>query len=268
MKIIAVDDNRFSLDFLTRELKKARPYDAIFSFSLPSKALTFVREECDQLDVAFLDVEMPGMSGVELAANIKKKFPRVIIIFVTAYPQYRDHAFKIHANGYLMKPISKDLLNKELNEIMESFITPVKGRIVVHTFGSFECYVDDKPIKFSRSKSKELLAYLVDRRGASCTMNELAAVLIEDDGEEKAQQRNVRNWIADLKSSLHAVNADKIILKEHNSIAIDVTEIDCDYYRFLLGEPTAVNSFLGEYMSNYSWAEFTVAELVVKSMKK
>lgn len=262
MNILAVDDNRFALESLTRELAEARPQANVRGFSLPRAALESVSSMTEPLDVAFLDIEMPGMSGVALAVKIKERFPQAIIIFVTAYPQYREEAFKVHANGYLMKPVAREMLDRELNEITQPFISTPRGRVRAQTFGSFELYVDDRPLKFARTKSKELVAYLIDRRGAACTMNELAAVLFEEDGEERAQQSHVRHLISDLRATLSAAGAPDIIIKGRNSIAVNVKAIDCDYYRLLEGEPTAMNRFLGEYMSSYSWAEFTVGALV------
>ncbi|MDO5559233.1 MAG: response regulator [Oscillospiraceae bacterium] len=261
MNILAADDNKYALETLIREIEDIIPGNTINSFTLPSKALDFINNECRELKLAFLDVEMPGMSGIELAAWIKKKFPRVVIIFVSAYPQYTLDAFKVHAAGYLVKPISKEMLETELSELSQPFIYKTLGRIRAHTFGNFELYVDEKPVRFARSKSKELIAFLIDRRGASCTMNELAAVLFDESGNEKAQQRYIRNLIADIKASLSDIKAESIICKGRNSISIDISQIDCDYYRMLEGEPAAVNMFLGEYMTNYSWAEFTVGEL-------
>ena len=51
------------------------------------------------------------------------------------------------------------------------------------------------------------------------------------------------------------------MIKKWNYLAIDPERIDCDYYNFLAGDVRAINSYTGEYMSNYSWAEFTTAYL-------
>lgn len=58
------------------------------------------------------------------------------------------------------------------------------------------------------------------------------------------------------------MNSDNIIIKNRNSIAIDCASVDCDYYDFLRHIPYAVNSYHGEYMIQYSWAEITTAVLL------
>ena len=121
--------------------------------------------------------------------------------------------------------------------------------------------MDNKPLVFKRAKTKELLAYLVDQMGASATMGELMAVIWEDGPDTSSRQSNLRNLIADMKNVLSDAGVGNIILKNRNSIAIDCASVDCDYYDFLRHIPYAVNSYRGEYMMQYSWAEITTAAL-------
>ncbi len=74
-------------------------------------------------------------------------------------------------------------------------------------------------------------------------------------------QQHLRNLIADLKNVLTDAGVGNTILKNRNSIAIDCVLVDCDYYDFLRHIPYAVNSYHGEYMMQYSWAEITTASL-------
>ena len=62
-----------------------------------------------------------------------------------------------------------------------------------------------------------------------------------------------------LKNSLSKINAEKIIIKQHNSIALNTTLIDCDYYKLLQGDEKIANNFTGDFMYQYSWAEPTAA---------
>ena len=72
-------------------------------------------------------------------------------------------------------------------------------------------------------------------------------------------RQHLRNLIADLKNVLTDAGVGNTILKNRNSIAIDCVLVDCDYYDFLRHIPYAVNSYHGEYMMQYSWAEITTA---------
>lgn len=152
----------------------------------------------------------------------------------------------------------REALRRWLEEERES------KRLRVQTFGNFEVFYDETPIHFRRSRTKELLAYLIDRRGAGSTMGELISVLWEGRPDTDNVRSQLRSLIADLRTTLRAIGQESLIIKRRDLIAVDPSRVECDYYRFLSGDKTAGNSFRGEYMSNYSWAETTVGALQQK----
>ena len=129
---------------------------------------------------------------------------------------------------------------------------------------SFEVFYEGTPVQFPRSLAKELLAYLVDLRGASANTAELCEVLWEDSVKAQKNRHYFCNIVAELKKVLKACGAEKVFICERNLFAIDVNQVDCDYYRFLEGDVAAVNSYHGEYMRQYSWAEMTLGALEKK----
>ena len=135
-----------------------------------------------------------------------------------------------------------------------------KKKVRVQTFGGFDVFVDDKPLTFGRSKSKELLAYLVDRRGNSITAAEACAVLWEDEAGEARIKNYFRTVVKELRKTLLEADADDILVKRYNSYAIDPALLDCDSYRFLQGEPRAVNLYRHDYLLPYEWAEFSIGQ--------
>ena len=137
----------------------------------------------------------------------------------------------------------------------------INCRIQIKTFGGFDLYVDGRPVKFGRAKAKELLAYLVDRRGSSVTTGEACAVLFEDAGNTASGKSYFRTILHELMKALKRVGAEEILRKEWNSYAVVPETFDCDFYRFLEGDPVAVNQYLNDYLPAYSWAEIRNAEL-------
>ena len=214
------------------------------------------------MDVAFLDIQTGGMNGLQLAVELKKMKPDIHIIFVTGYPQYAVEAFFIHATGYLLKPVTEEAVDRELTFIYRD--VRQKRRIEIKTFGGFDLYVDGQLVRFGRAKSKELLAYLVDRRGLSVTTGEAYAVLFEDAQDTLSGKSYFRTILHEMINSLKKAGADEILLKGYNSYAVIPEKFDCDYYRFLQGDPIAVNAFQNDYMLSYSWAEIRNAELGFK----
>lgn len=249
MRIIAVDDEQPALEKIVMQLSEIT--NEVKGFSNPNEALEYVKNNA--VDVAFLDIEMYGMDGLELARQVKMASPATSVIFLTGHSHYAVDAFKVKAQGYLLKPASKEDIERELEE--------QTGGLKVQTFGNFEIFSDGTPVKFGRSKSKELLAYLIDRRGAAATMNEIITVLWENRQGDKNTQSLLRNIISDLTLSLKSASAENLLIKKRNSLSVNVDIIQCDYYDFLNGDMRAVNSFSGEYMTNYGWAEFRLGTL-------
>ena len=123
-------------------------------------------------------------------------------------------------------------------------------------------YVGEKLLHFSRVKSKEVFAYLIDRKGSKVNGNKICAVVYEDAGNETSNKSSLRSCIADMKEALHAVGADDVLIKGWDSYAVDTSLIECDYYDWEKNEPYAIHSFHGEYMAQYSWAEETLAYIM------
>ena len=215
-------------------------------------------------DIVWLDIEMPGASGLEASAEIKKVSPDTNIVFVTAYTDYAIDAFKMHAGGYVLKPVSEQRLRDEIDNIRRSSGKKEEhnsGLLRIQCFGNFEVFGKNGIVRFSRSLSKEALAYLVDRRGAGCTVGEICSVLWEDRTADKALKSQCRVILGSLKKDLEQAGAAGVIVKYWNTWGIDTDKVECDYYAFLRKDSTAVNSFRGEYMAQYSWAEMTVGRL-------
>ena len=234
MKILAVDDEKIALEGLISAIREAEPSAEIWGFRKVSQVLEFYSKQA--CDVAFLDIQMRTMSGIELAKRLKLITPQVNIIFATGYGDYREDAFEMHVSGYLTKPITPDKIRTELDNLRYPPAIRQTKRVEIVTFGNFEIYVDRKPLRFKYDKTKELLAYLVDRKGAYCGNAEIMSILWEDECRA--------SYLGNLKKDL----AD--VLKERGCQNVINT-----------GKAAALNRYHGEYMAQYSWAEFTNAEL-------
>lgn len=264
MNILIVDDEQNALFELEHTVKSVCKDAQIVGFTSPKDALNFASTH--DIDIVFLDIEMRTMNGLQLAKALKDIHPYVNLIFVTGYSQYAVDAFSIRSSGYLLKPASREDVETELEHLRMPITT--RTHIRVQTFGNFEVFIDDSPMLFPRARIKEILAYLIDRKGASVTMGELAGVLWEDKPFTTSQKSYLRTLISELMSTLKEYQVESIVIKTHNSIAVDITKFSCDYYDFLRMKVSAINAFCGEYMSNYSWAEFTLGSLVQHVIKK
>ncbi len=253
MKIIAVDDERIALEGLLDMIGEAAPTAELNGFEYPEDALAFVDE--NDCNIAFLDVEMAGMSGVELAEQLKRRNPDINIIFATGFEEYRKEAYDLHASGYLTKPITVEKVKRELSDLRRPITKNVRLR--VQAFGNFEVFVDETPIAFKYSKTKELFAYLIDRKGALCTLAEMQAVLFEDGSNHESYMKSLRR---DLLGILTLLGCEDVVVQQRGKLGIIPDRVECDYYDWCDGKRKGI-LWQGEYMAQYSWSEYTAGVL-------
>ena len=259
MRIYAIDDEPDMLELMHREIQKAAPDAEIRDYSHPGELLTAAKET--PCDAAFLDIRMPDMDGMELAEALKHLNPKVNIIFVTGYSEYKANAFDLRASGYIMKPVSAMDVREELRHLR--FHVGAEKRVRFRCFGRFEALIDGKPVRFRRSKTLEVLAYLVDCR-SMCSTQEIMAALWED---EKSGSY-VRNLRKDLLDTFAAAGCEDIFFQQWDKLGIDASRVSCDYYDWIAGNSTAQEEFWGEYMHQYEWAEFTRRKLEERKLRE
>ena len=259
MIAIAVDDEILMLGALVAAIKASPDISEVSQFSGCDEALDFVKE--NSVDVAFLDINMRGMGGLALAEKICSVCPDCKIVFCTGYEEYAIPAFKLHASGYLMKPVSAKDVQVEIDNIKG--IRQSQKPLTVKCFGNFEVYAKGEKLTFKRSKTKELFAFLVDRNGAGVTVAEIGVALWENNAGQK-NQNYIHQLFRDLRQTLEAIGMEEIFERNNYLYSVNPEKIDCDYYGYLkTGKP----EFIGEYMSQYSWAEGTCGLLWEKKIK-
>ena len=266
MITISVDDQINTAEEIVKLMTEIDPEGSHSPFSDVEKAVAYASEW--HPDVAWLDIEMPGMSGLELSMEIKKVSPRTNIVFVTGHERFAYQSFQLHASGFILKPFSKEDIERELQNLRDPITKPEKkktGLLRIQCFGNFEVFDSkDAPVRFKRSRSKEVLAALIDRRGAMCSVGELSGLLFEDSDDDSSSKKQLRVFLSSLRDDLSKAGAEKVLIKGWNAYGVDCALLDCDYLDYLKGDTAAVNSFMGEYMLQYSWAEMTLGELIMK----
>ena len=165
MKILAIDDEPKALRLLHNAIAAAEPDAEITDFADGADALQALRQQGLTPDVVFSDIELPGMSGLAFAVELKKLSPETKIIFVTGFPKYAAEAFMLHVSGYIVKPVYADRVRQELDHLQLPQAATEPDKLQVRCFGHFEVFWHGQPVIFQRKQSKELLAFLVDREG-------------------------------------------------------------------------------------------------------
>ena len=232
MNVICVDDEPLAVEYTLKQCGQLPEIDRAEGFTDAESALTYLREH--SADIALLDINMPDTDGIALAAQIKQLRPQTAILFLTAYKQYAFDAYAVHPAGYLLKPVSLEKLAEEVAYIHGARHSAALSHIHVKTFGYFDVYVGDKPISFRLAKSKEILAYLVDKQGNGVTRPDLFAAIWEEQFYDRRMQKQL-----------------DVVLR------VKPDTFSCDAYLFFSGDADTINAYRGEYMSSYSWASMT-----------
>ena len=148
MKVLLVDDEQPAIDELKWHLENYHDIEVVASFNQSKKALEFVL--LNDVDVIFLDIQMPEMDGFELAEALLRLRKPPKIIFVTAYDAYALKAFEINAVDYVLKPIEQARLNRAISKLDQRVEKPT----------SIENMIKER---YLESKSKRLPLWKDDR---------------------------------------------------------------------------------------------------------
>ncbi len=265
MKAVCVDDEVQVLKHIVSSCRRIGLLDEVQGFSRADEALDWTVSH--PVDLVLLDIDMPDMSGLELAGKIREIKPHIPILFVTAFSQYALDAFDVHPTGYLLKPFDQARLEKEVGYALSLRDVRKPSHIRIQTFGHFEILVDGNPLEFRRSKSKELLACLTDRRGAGISRREAFSTLWEDRSYDISMQKQMDVVIRSLRDTLEKYCIGDLFELKNRMLRIRPELVDCDLYRFLEGDAETVNAYFGEYMAQYSWAAGMEAQLTMLAGK-
>ncbi len=255
MKIYAVDDETLSREMLEDALREALPEICpdcgVEIFSNPKECLDRLREE--PCDVLFSDIQMPEMNGVDFVKACMDAVPKLNVVFTTAYDEYMSDAFDMYVSGYVLKPVTAEKILKAMHHLRYP-VENTAPKCRLQCYGNFEAFDrEGKPLHFHRSKSKECLAYLVHKKGASCTVRELSGILFEDEPYDTKHLRYLQKLIGALVSDMKENGFGDVIIREHNMLALNTARVECDFYEN--PDRMKVLSEGGEYMAQYSWAE-------------
>lgn len=259
MNSLIVDDSRLAATSLSRIVSSIDPEGTCEVVSSAAEAL----ERCTsgEVEVAFLDIEMPRTNGLALAQRLKRTAPQTNVVFVTGYPEYALDAWNTQASAFLVKPVDEEGVRKALDRLRNPLVQPRDRGLFVQCFGNFEVFFDGTPVSFERAHTKELFAYLIDRRGALVSIGELVAVLWEDKPDTPSRRSQLRTYISELRRIMERLDHPDAVVRRRGGVSIKLSPDECDFFAYARGVPDAINRYRGEYMCQYSWAEATLAQL-------
>lgn len=271
IKTIIVDDEPeiiHEMKFLLEELKG---FDIVGVYTNPLQAIEEAGKKLPEC--AFLDIEMFGMSGLEVAERLSFINPNIEVVFVTAYNNYASQAFEVNAIDYILKPIKRErlerllvkLLNKKENNSRENNNKVGNSKCSIKSFGDFVVSIGDQTIKWKRHKTKELFAYLLQLQGKSILKYKLCELLWPELSQEQALA-NLQTSIWAMRKSFKEICFEGIKIEYHDDRYIvkledvewDVLEFEKYYqiYKKTGSEKDlekALVHYSGEYLEGEEW---------------
>jgi len=259
MQIILCDSNEKILESLKKIINELLPTAGVVYFNNGKDILQYSR--VNPVDVIICDIHMKDMLGTDLGKQLKKYHPHINIIFNSADESFKADALDLKVSGFITKPVTKAKVNKELSELRY----PVEEERVclrIQCFGNFSVFDNTgKLFKFTRSKEKEMLAYLIYKCGSEVSIKEIGAILFEDQAYDSKQQAYIQQLLFCLNKDLKAYGYEDVLVRNYNSISINTNLVDCDYFRFNRNDEAAKRMYNGEFMMQYEWADYVAAYL-------
>lgn len=162
MRIIFCDDDPGILTQLQRYVEE---FFASFGGKSPEICIynsgdKLIRCETNRADIAFLDVEMPGISGIHIGAKLKERNPKIKIFIVTAYPDYLDEAMRFQVFRYLSKPIDKTRLFRNLKDAVYAYNIETKEYPIATNDGVFTRRAEE--IICVETSSRKTIVHTID----------------------------------------------------------------------------------------------------------
>lgn len=260
MKTILVDDMLLDLQLFELKCADMPDFEIVGKFTNPDQAIAYAAGHV--VDFALLDIDMPGMNGMELAQRLRQIRRDIIIVFATAHPKFAVDALRMKADYMIFKPFDRE----DIADVMERaklLRRRQNKRFFFRTFGAFDMLVDGEPVRFRSAKAKELMALCLYRQGCPASIHEIVECMW---GEETAgaDRTGYRRTIKELTDTLRDYAAEELLLRARGSLQLRLELVDSDYQRFLDGDPDAICQFQGSFLRQYSWAEPMVYTLLEK----
>lgn len=257
MNVLYVDDEKPAIDnfqLTTAEFSEIR---SLHTFQRGEEAPDYARSHA--VDVAFLDIEMPGLHGIALAKALKEQDENIRIVFVTAYSQYALDAWQVDASGYLLKPYTAEDIHRALAKCAHR---PLPSHpVVIQTIPTLSIAVNGVPLHISSGKAREMLALFVDQGERGFTAGEGISYLWPDRKNDPGTQSLLRMTFKRLSARLEEAGAGDILGTDGRRRFLKTDKVDCDLYRILAGDRQAARTYSGEYLREYEWAEARNAQL-------
>lgn len=234
---IIVDHEKPALNVLKLLLEKTGQICVVKSFTSSVDAL--VEMQSLRPDVVFLEIEMPHMSGLELAEEIINTGIDIEIVFVTAYDKYALEAFRVNAIDYILKPFTSDDIAEAIKRLKKVRSLPVvsqkpsdKGRI--YCFGRLSVYGVGctETVTWRTAKTEELFAFMLQNLNSEVAKWKITQALWPECETEKKLNTNLYTTVYKLKHTLLSTNIKFDFTYKNGRYKLELPDVYIDTSEF------------------------------------
>lgn len=232
------------------------------TFETAEDAIAFA--DTQPFEIAFLDIELPGINGIECAKALREKMPELLVVFISAYDDYLRDSNLIGGDDYIVKPYRKETIEKTMDK-MRLLVRRQKKNVAVQMFGRFTVMKDGIPVPL-RGKAKEILALILVKRGKEISNEEIYSIIWETREYSNIHMKVYYNALKRLRDSLEMYGLSNMILSTARGQIANTELFDCDYYGWKDDRQfEAGGGFDGEFLSEYSWGEYILGSMIDKN---
>jgi two-component system LytT family response regulator len=229
IRIAAVDDEMHALEMFERIALKIKDIELCGLFETGEQLLDYLK--LHSLDAVFLDIEMPGISGLQLSEKVLDLDENIDIIFATAFNQYAVEAFELQAMDYIMKPLSEERFAKTVARLLKTKrIDKRPNKPFIQCFGDFEVFINGEAMPWKNSKAKEILAFLIHKNGVPVNWEKITDAVWPNYDAEKAQT-NFHATTYLLRKRLAESGISNILENSRGNYRVVIEEVTCDLYK-------------------------------------
>lgn len=258
MKTIVVDDEAIMLQSFHRLSAGIDAIRLVGEFQYPEEALEYAKN--NTVELAILDISMPGMTGLELAEKLREHYPNILIVFITAYDEYIRESNQLGADDYIVKPYRRETIEK-MAERMSLLSRRLQKSIYVQTFGNFLVFKNGEPVPL-KGKAKEILALIVTRRGKEISNEEIYSTIWENREYSNVNMKVYYNALKRLRDALDEYGMSDLLKSTARGQTVNTELFDCDYYSWQDKNLSERDKFQGQFMYEYSWGEYILADIL------
>ncbi len=226
MIALCVDDEPILLKWLVNKVEKSADINKAVGFSQAKDTIEFA--ENNKFDIAFLDIELSSMNGIELAKNLRKINPNCGIVFCTGHVNYAVEAIsELTVNGYLLKPIEYTLIQREIDRF--KLFVGEKQQLTVDLTNGIEVFdCNGRPVIFKRKKTEDLFYYLLKKNGKSVSILDLCSLLWGETNDTYLIEKNkqyLTQLILDLRRTIENTGIKDFVKRTSTGYAVKMSFI-------------------------------------------